>query len=218
MSNGAMTLAEGSQKKDYRTDATMVLNGNTERGYVLRTAYDPLPVWKAKYGKGISPFYPRLKSGIKEAALIDDEIWVFGIDGTNVNDLISAVTIGTEFYKVSPQYLLASIYIKNLNAEGERGMDLKTLVSLNEALYQKTVAAIRDTCKHFGVRQDIKIHVYSANVNPKISKEQLHKALMKGGANSVETDSRALSYRSGSNDGERRAKIETNLHIATVRL
>jgi hypothetical protein len=134
MSNGAMTLAEGSQKKDYRTDATMVLNGNTERGYVLRTAYDPLPVWKAKYGKGISPFYPRLKTGIKEAALIDDEIWVFGIDGTNVNDLISAVTIGTEFYKVSPQYILESIYIKNLNAEGERGMDLKACQPERSAL------------------------------------------------------------------------------------
>jgi len=44
----------------------------------------------------------------------------------------------------------------------------------------------------------------------------LHKALMAGGASAVDTDLRALSYRSGSNDGERRAKIETNLHIATL--
>lgn len=125
MINGAMTLAEGSQKKGYRTDATMVLNGGSERGYILRTAFDSLAVWKAKYGKGISPFYPRLRTAIKEAALIDDEIWVFNVDGTELSDLISAVSIGAQFYKVSPEYILSNVYIKNLNAEGERGMDLK---------------------------------------------------------------------------------------------
>lgn len=106
MASGAMTLAEGSQKKDYRTDATMVLNGSAERGYVLRTAFDSLSVWEAKYGKGISPFYPRLKTGVKEAALIDDEIWVFGVDGTRSSDLINAVSIGARFYKVSPKTFL----------------------------------------------------------------------------------------------------------------
>lgn len=125
MASGAMTLAGGSHKKDYRTDATMVLNGSAQRGYVLRAAYDALSVWKAKYGKGISPFYPRLKAAVKEAALIDDEIWVFGVDGTNSNDLINAVSIGAQFYKVNPKYVLSSVYIKNLSAEGERGMDLR---------------------------------------------------------------------------------------------
>ena len=56
MSKGAMTIAEGSQKKDYLTDATMVLNGESEeRRYVLRTAFDPIAVWKVKYAKNISP-------------------------------------------------------------------------------------------------------------------------------------------------------------------
>lgn len=51
MSNGAMTLAEGSQHKDYKTNATLILNGIRERGHVLRTAYDYLSVWKTKYAK-----------------------------------------------------------------------------------------------------------------------------------------------------------------------
>lgn len=44
MSKGAMTLAEGSQKNKFKTDATLILNGNQEREYVLRTAYDKLSV------------------------------------------------------------------------------------------------------------------------------------------------------------------------------
>lgn len=90
-------------------------------------------------------------------------------------------------------------------------------MSLNEALYRKTVAAIRDACQHFGINESVKIHVYSANSNPKIPKELLRESLLSGGAGRVETDPRSLVYRSGSNDNERRARIETNLHIATLK-
>lgn len=83
METGAMTLAEGSQKKDYKTDASLVLNGTEKRGCVLRTACDPMSVWRAKHAKNVSPFYPKLKTGVKETALIGGKIWVFGIDGTN---------------------------------------------------------------------------------------------------------------------------------------
>jgi len=216
VSKGAMTLAEGSQKKDYRTDTAMVLNGFEERGYILRTAYDSLSVWKAKYAKGISPFYPRMKTSLKESALIDDEIWVFGIDGTNPRDVIDAVMIATEFYKVPPAYILGNIYIKNLNVEGERTLDVKMLVSMNEKLYQGTIAALKEACKHFGIQTSVNVYVYSANSSWKIPKESLHRALKSGGASQVDTDPRAFNYRSGSNDGNRRAKIETNLHIARL--
>lgn len=216
MSNGAMTLAEGSQQKDYKTDATLILNGIDARGYILRTAYDPLPVWKTKYAKGVSPFYPRLKTSVKEAALIDDEIWVFGIDGNRSKDIIDAVTIATAYYKVPAKYFLTSIYIKNLNAENERGIDLKLLIRMNKELYEKTVVAIKEACAHFGVRESVNIHVYSANINYKIPKDDLHQALKSGGASTVETDSRELIYRSGSNDNQLRGRIDTNMHVARL--
>lgn len=47
MSKGAITLAEGSQKKKYKTDATLVLNGVEEHEHILRTVYDKLSAWKA---------------------------------------------------------------------------------------------------------------------------------------------------------------------------
>lgn len=216
MSNGAMTLAEGSQHKDYKTDATLILNGADARGYILRTAFDSLSVWKAKYAKGVSPFYPRLKTGIKEAALVDDEIWVFGIDGTRSKDIIDAVTIASAYHKVTAKYFLSNIYIKNLNAENERGMELKLLVSINKDLYEKTVAAIKEACAHFGIKESVSIHVYSSNINYKIPKDDLHHALKSGGASSVETDPRALNFRSGSNDNKLRARVDTNMHVARL--
>lgn len=216
MATGAMTLAEGSQHKDYKTDATLILNGFDARGYILRTAYDPLSVWKAKYAKNVAPFYPRLKTGVKEAALIDDDIWVFGIDGNRSKDIIDAVTIATTYYKVPAKYFLNSIYIKNLNAENERGVDLDILVRLNRDLYEKTVVAIKEACAHFGIRESISIYVYSSSVNYKIPKDVLYHALRSGGASSVDTDPRELNFRSGSNDNQLRGRIDTNMHVARL--
>ncbi|WP_444919327.1 hypothetical protein ACJJID_00035 (plasmid) [Microbulbifer sp. CnH-101-G] len=218
MSKGAMTLAEGSQKKSFKTDATLVLNGNKEREYVLRTAYDQLSVWKAKYAVNISPFYPRLKASIKEAALIDNEIWVFGIDGTNANHIIDAVTIASQFYQVQPRDILSNIYIKNLNAEGRHEGNLPLLVKLNMSLYEKTTEAIVKACKHFGIQSSINIHVYSSNINPKISKSELHEALKAGGAKSVETDKRKIRHKVGSNNGVDSVPLVSNLHVATLGL
>ncbi|WP_444905437.1 hypothetical protein ACJJIQ_09635 [Microbulbifer sp. ANSA003] len=216
MSKGAMTLAEGSQKNKFKTDATLVLNGNQEREYVLRTAYDKLSVWKAKYAVSVSPFYPRLKTTIKEAALIDNEIWVFGVDGTNVSHIIDAVTIATQFYQVKPKDILSNIYIKNLNAEGQHEGNMPLLVKLNMALYENTARALTEACKYFGIQSGFNIHVYSSNVNPKISRSELHQALKAGGAKTVATDSRKIRHKVGSNNGEDSVPLVSNLHVASM--
>ncbi|WP_152558711.1 hypothetical protein [Endozoicomonas numazuensis] len=216
MSKGAMTLAEGSQKNKYKTDATLILNGQEERKYVLRTAYDKLSMWKAKYAVNISPFYPRLKTSIKEAALIDNEIWVFGVNGTNPQHIIEAVKIAVEFYRVKPHDILGNIYIKNLNIEDESRYELDLLVQLNKELYKSTAEAINKACSHFGLQSDVNIHVYSASINNKIPENDLHQALKSGGANSVTTDSRKLIFKSGNNLGTRAAKIRTNMHVAKL--
>lgn len=217
MSKGALTLAEGSQKKKFKTDATLVLNGNEERQYVLRTAYDSLAFWKAKYAVSVSPFYPRLKTSIKEAALIDNEIWVFGIDGTKQQDIIDSVNIATQFYLVRPEEILSNVYVKNLNAEGQHEDNMPLLVKLNIDLYKSTTEAIAGACKHFGITGNINLHVYSSNINPKIPRSELHEALRSGGASSVETDSRKIRYKVGNNKGTVGIPMVSNMHSATLK-
>ncbi|WHI50269.1 hypothetical protein P3339_17725 [Microbulbifer sp. MLAF003] len=216
MSKGAMTIAEGSQASKYKTDATLILNGIQERQYVLRTAFDSLSVWKTKYAVNVSPFYPRLKTSIKEAALIDNEIWVFGIDGTNPHHIIDAVTVASQFYMIEPRDILSNVYVKNLNTEGEASLELSLLVKLNKDLYRATTEAIMEACRHFGINNEVNLHVYSANINPKIPQQDLHQALKDGGASSVVTDSRNLKYKSGNNLGNRGATIRTNMHVAKL--
>ncbi|MCH9692677.1 MAG: hypothetical protein K0U59_11570 [Gammaproteobacteria bacterium] len=218
LAKGAMTLAEGSHKYQFKTDATLVLNGIKEREYTLRTTYDQLSTWKAKYAVNTSPFYPRLKTSIKEAALIDNDIWVFGIDGTNSSHIIDAVTVASQFYLIQPKDILSDIYIKNLNAEGQHENNMPLLVKLNMSLYEQTTRAIINACKHFDLQSGINIHVCSSNINPKIPRPNLHQALIAGGAKSVETDGRKIRHKVGSNNGQDSVSLISNLHVATLDL
>ncbi|HSX52150.1 MAG TPA: hypothetical protein VLF09_14395 [Cellvibrio sp.] len=84
----------------------------------LRTSLDQLSVWKTKYVKtNMSPFDAKLKTTIKEAAIIDKEVWVFGIDSTKAQDIVAAIEIATRWYKVGADKILSDVYVKNLNAE-----------------------------------------------------------------------------------------------------
>lgn len=216
MSNGAMTLAEGSNKRQYKTDATLVLNGVEERENILRTSFDSLPVWKSKYSVNTSIFCPRINSVIKKGAVIEKEVWVFGVDATKAQDIIDAVKIATSHYKVKASDILSKVYIKNLNAEKEEYYDLDFLVQLNKNLYRDTTAGIKEACEYFGIKNPVNIHVYSSNNNYKINKIDLYEAFELGGASQVKTDPRALVYKSMNNLGSMKVKIKTNLHVATI--
>ncbi|WP_444928582.1 hypothetical protein ACJJIF_11960 [Microbulbifer sp. SSSA002] len=159
---------------------------------------------------------PTPKKSIKEAALIDNEIWVFGVDGTSTSHIIDAVTIATQFYQVKPKDILSNIYIKNLNVEGQNEGNMPLLVKLNMSLYENTTRALIGTCNHFGIQSGINIHVYSSSINPKISKSELHQALRAGGAKSVETDSRKIRHKVGSNNGQDSVPLVSNLHVASL--
>lgn len=163
-------------------------------------------------------FLPTLKNIYSRTALIDNDIWVFRVDATKSKDIIDSVIIGAEFFKVKPAYFLSSIYVKNLNAEGERTLDMKTLVELNKDLYRKTMIAIKEACEFFKVTNAINFHIYSVNKNYKIPADSLREALIEGGANKVTTDHRPFNYRSGSNDNKIRARIDTNMHVAKLKL
>jgi hypothetical protein len=133
---GAMTLGEG--KYDYRVDVDIIFNnGFNKKDFVLRTCLDQYSVWKAKHSKGSSPFKAFIKGAMREASIVDREVWVFGINATNTHDIVSAVNIGTNYFKVNPEDIIGDIYVKNLNTEFESGMNHQVLVEANKSLYEK---------------------------------------------------------------------------------
>lgn len=214
--NGALTIAEGDSQ--YKVDVSLAFGGNRiERQYVLRTSLDQLGVWKTKYVKtNMSPFEARLKTIIKEAAIIDKEVWVFGIDSTKSQDIVAAIEIATRWYKVSADKILSNVYVKNLNAEHENTMGDQALVNANKKLYTGVCNALAEAARILGVKNVLNLWVISANSNPKIPVEDLHSALREGGADSTATDSFPHKYISGSNDGLLRRNFKTNLHLATL--
>lgn len=214
--NGALTIAEGDSQ--YKTDVSLAFGGNRiEKRFVLRTSFDSLSVWKTKYVKtNMSPFDARLKTIVKEAAIIDKEVWVFGIDSTKVRDVVASIEIAARWYKVTPDKILSDVYVKNLNAEHENTMGDQALVAANKELYSGVCAALIEAARLLGVKDALNLWVISANINPKIPAEDLHNALREGGADSVETDSYPHKYVSGSNDGLLRRSFKTNLHLAKL--
>ncbi|WP_183459134.1 hypothetical protein [Microbulbifer rhizosphaerae] len=214
---GAMTFAEGLY--DYKVDVDIIFNnGKDKKDFVLRTCLDQYSVWKARYAKGASPFKAFIKGPMREAAIIDREIWVFGIDATNSHDIVAAVNIGTDYFKVRPDDIIGDVYVKNLNAESEHDMLRQALVKANKSLYEKTCSAIMEAARVLGCSKPLNFWVYSNSKNPKINQEALHDALMDGGASSVETDTAKRNYWVGSNDGLQERKIRTNLHLAKLNI
>lgn len=215
---GAMTIAEGDQR--FKVDASLIFGGNTRiNKYVLRTSYDRLGVWKAKYVKtNTSPFQELGQAVIKDAAIIDGEVWVFGVDATNSNDIVVAVNIAAKFYKVKPEDIIREIYVKNLNVENENEMEAQAKIKANRSLYSKTSTALQEAAKKLNVTGVMNLWVFSSNINPKIPQSDLHAALSDAGATSVSTDEKPHNFWSGSNDGIKSQRIKTNLHLATFNL
>lgn len=217
--SGATALAEGHPR--FKVDVNLVFgNEKQARDCVLRTTLDRLEVWKAKYADvSISPREVSINDQVKDAAVIDGELWVFGIDATRSQDIVTAIRIAKKHFNVRAIDLFGDVYIKNLNAEREYDiaeMGELALVRANKSLYKSTCAALHEAASKMNIRSGMNLWVFSNSKNPKLPKEDLHEALTKGGAKSVETDSRAYRYPSGSNDGARFRMLKTNLHLASI--
>ena len=132
----------------------MVFGGNTKiQKFVLRTSFDSLSVWKAKYAKvNASPFQAFIKTVVKEAAFIDGEIWVFGIDSTNSLDIVTAVEVSMKAYKVKASDIISDVYVKNLNTENENGMENHDRINANKSLYTKTSIALKEAAQKLQVK------------------------------------------------------------------
>lgn len=156
---------------------------------------------------------------MKEAAIIDREVWVFGVDATKANDIFTSVKIGMDYSKVSANEILADVYVKNLNAEGEKSMLHQALVDVNKKLYADVCRAIREAAKLLGCSNLLHFWVFSNNANHKIPKDELHQALKKGGANSVVTDDDTKhAFHVGDNFGGPGPRFKTNLHLAKLNI
>jgi hypothetical protein len=209
-----MTVAEGDF--DCKTDVSLILNGSTTREFVLRTTFNSLEQWKSKYKKGISPFHPK-NTPLKDAAVVDEkELWIFGVDARNVQHLVDSVKIACWKFEARPVDFISSVYVKNLNVEGENEMDALARIKANESLYTDVTSTIIEAAKILGVTNELNFYIYSAAKNYKIPKAELHGALKKGGAQSVEMDSGIYFFKVGSNDGSIARVLPTNLHRAVL--
>lgn len=214
----AMTLAEGDPQ--FKVDAGLVFKNNkVKNAFVLRTSFDSLGLWKAKYNFPASPFKSKQKEVTKQSAIIDNEVWVFDINGTIVNDIVAAVRIGMHCYNVSAEELLSDIYVKNLNAQGEDDMTPPVLIQANKKLYSSTCEAILGAARVLGVKGMLSFWILSNIKNQKIPRKDLHKALENGGASSVTTEEDFQhKFWVGANDGVGKALIKSNLHLATLKI
>ena len=196
---GATALAEGGRK--IKVDVDLIFNNlkSTERKYILRTVFDDLGTWKAKYVEVNVSTRESLNHN-KEYAIIDGEVWVFRVDATNPRDIITAIQIAKSYYNVSVDAFLRDIYIKNLNAEREDEMSQAALISANKSLYKRTCEALREAAKTLSYKGAVKLHVFSNNRNPKIPQHDLHSALSEGGAKAVDTDPQKYQYQVSKND------------------
>lgn len=216
--SGATALAEGGRK--FKVDVDLIFNHlkATDRKYILRTVFDDLGVWKAKYSEiNISPAEGRFKNQNKDYAIIDGEVWVFRIDATNEQDIVTAVQIAKDYYHVKAEVFLKDIYIKNLNAEHENEMAIEALIKANKSLYTRTCEALYKAAKAFSIRGELRLHVFSNNRNPKIPQPDLHPALQSGGAKVVTTDPATYTYDVSRNDNSQPADqrpYKTHHHVA----
>lgn len=212
MDNVAMSIAEGDPS--YKMDVSLVFGSTVKRDKVLRTSFDSLEVWSKKYVKvNKSPFERRIDSVTKKAAIIDQEVWVYGIDSTISHHIVSAVKIAAEWFDISPKAFMQNIYAKNLNAEGEHAMSESALIQENKKLYTGVGEAIQEAARMLKVKGNIDFWVMSSNINHKLPKQELHQALKQGGAKRTAVAKQKYRYMSGSNNAEKQQMLITNLHL-----
>jgi len=215
---GAMTIAEGLY--NYKTDVDVILGDERRpRNYVLRTSFNSLSDWKSRHVKAkMAVFEKMIQTSSKQAAIIDNEVWVFGVDSTKHNDIVVAIKIAMGYYKVKAQEIISNVYVKNLNAENEDNYNNQTLVTANKGLYSGVCKALIAAAKELGVKGELDVRVFSHNLNPKIPVEDLYDALKEGGANKVVTDDKKHKVTVRGNDGGTSIKQRTNVHLATLKI
>lgn len=217
----AMTVAEGHPL--YKTDVSIVLSSgkNKSKTYVLRTTLDSYKKWRLKY-MGIKAFdISSKKPG--EVKLIDKEVWVFNVDATKAEDIITAVEIAVAYYRaqgatLTAKDIMGNVYVKSLNIEneGETGLQSRgEIVKANKALYKNVALSVKAAGQHFNFTNVVFRAFNSAN-NTKLSCTDLRLAMVEAGAKSAVTNNEVYRVISGDNDGIEPVEHDVNLTIAVL--
>jgi len=217
----AMTVAESDPS--YKTDVSIVLSNGKKKSqnYVLRTSLESYVAWRKKHMHVNVYEISSKKPG--EVKLIDKEVWVFNVDATNPQDIITAVEIAVSQYRaqgatVTAKDILGNAYVKSLNVEGEGEVGLRSrseLVKANKALYKNVCLALKEAGQHFNLNK-IVFRAFNHSNNPKISGADLRLAMMEAGATSAVTNSEAYQVISGDNEGIEAQHHESHLNIAVI--
>ncbi len=119
---GATTIGENQIK--FKTDVSLMFNGGSkQRKYILRTTLHSLPVWKTRNpGVRMTSVRDKNRRISKEAVVIDNEVWVYNVDGSICQDIVEAVQVASDYYEVPFSTILSDIYAKNLNVESNNKM------------------------------------------------------------------------------------------------
>lgn len=215
--SGATTLGEGQY--EFKTDVNLIFgNQRVGRTHVLRTSAYSLPVWKTRNPSvGLSPFKDRTATVTKDASIIDKEVWVFGINATSAQDIVSAVKLASRYYDIKPSVILNDVYAKNLNVDSENNLANEILIRANKDLYSGVCKALVDAAKLLGVSNQLNFYVFSKSNNLKIPQPDLVAALKDGGASSVATDDHKPRVSVGNNLGTGYVKQLTNFHLAKLK-
>jgi hypothetical protein len=215
--HGATSLGESQHR--FKTDVNLIFgNQRRERQYVLRTTLHSLSVWRTRNpGVGLSPFKIKNLQMIKEAAIVDREVWVFNVNGTVPQDIIAAVKVACSYYNVSPSTIFSDIYAKNLNVERENSMADQALIRANKDLYMNVCKTIAEVARQLGITNEVNFYVFSKNNNPKIPVNDLHDALKEGGAHEVKADVHRHKVHAARNDDSDFVTQMTNFHMARLR-
>lgn len=215
--SGATTLGEGQY--EFKTDVNLIFgNQRVGRTHVLRTSAYSLPVWKTRNPSvGLSPFKDRTATVTKDASIIDKEVWVFGINATSAQDIVSAVKLASRYYDIKPSVILNDVYAKNLNVDSENNLTNEILIRANKDLYSGVCKALVDAAKLLGVSNQLNFYVFSKSNNPKIPQSDLVDALKAGGASSVTTDENRPRVMVGDNKGIDSIPQLTNFHLAKLK-
>lgn len=165
-----------------------------------------------------SPYRDTVNAVTKDAAIIENDVWVFGIDATKAPDIFTAVKIGMKYHQAKANDIIGDVYVKNLNSENQSSLSKQDLIIENKKLYSGVCSAVLGAAKLLGVQGLVNFYVISSNINHKIPKEDLHTALKEGGATSVATDDCKHNIMSGPNNGGDGIIIKQNPHLASLRI
>lgn len=215
--SGATTLGEGQY--EFKTDVNLIFgNQRVGRTHVLRTSAYSLSVWKTRNPSvGLSPFKDRTATVTKDTSIIDKEVWVFGINATSAQDIVSAVKLASRYYDIKPSVILNDVYAKNLNVDSENNLANEILIRANKDLYSGVCKALVDAAKLLGVSNQLNFYVFSKSNNPKIPQSDLVDALKAGGASSVAIDANRPRVMVGDNKGIDSIPQLTNFHLAKLK-